>query len=528
MNTSLTTHVFARKSAALWSLLALMAAGCGDSQTDPEGAEPILRPFESAACSHMLSQGSTTRCGTLQVPADRADPNSKLIEVYASIYPAKDPATATTPLIYLIGGPGSSTEAAKNLFEITDPSSPEAHYRQGFGDNRDLIVLDQRGTNNSAPGLYCSKELGPVREQAYTMKLADANTLRLTKLEECFKRLKEEGVNLSAFDTYESAADVRDLALSLGYERVNLYGASYGTRLSMTVMKEFPELVENAVIDSILPPEVNPFETQPEGAAYGLVSLWELAMDTYPDLERHFHETIAKLETAAVTVKIKRPMIDTDELAVVVTGVEYANYVFSRLREPAPDPELPGSIVKMSQSKDAQDFAPVAAVYLNTIDFLFPKEEAGINNSTAYGMFESINAAADGHYTDLEVVENNIIHYLETDAVREWGRQTFIYQNADVLGKWPVDPLPKDILQPLISDIPTLMLVGTLDAATPPPFSRSAANYLSNSQYVEILGGHALAFQTCAVDMLNEFLKDPSAEVSNTCPATVKWMDPAP
>jgi pimeloyl-ACP methyl ester carboxylesterase len=527
MNTYLNTHVLARMSAALWSLLPLMAAGCGDFQSDP-GSEESIRPFESAECSHMLPEGSTTRCGTLQVPADRADPNSELIEIYASIYPAKDPTTATTPLIYLIGGPGSSTETAKNLFEITDPSAPEAIYRQGFGDNRDLIVVDQRGTNNSEPGLYCSKELGPVREKAYTMKLADASTLRLAKLEECFKRLQGEGIDLSAFDTYESAADVRDLALSLGYERVNLYGASYGTRLSMTVIKEFPELIENVIIDSILPPEVNPFETQPEGAAYALVSLWELAKDKYPDLEAQFHETIAKLEADSVTVKIKRPEIDTDEHAVVVTGVEYAHYVFSRLREPAPDPELPGTIVKMHQSMDAQDFAPVAAVYLNTVDFLFPKEEAGINNATAYGMFESINAAADGYYADLDVIENNIVHYLETGAVREWGRQTFIYQNADVLGKWPVDPLPKDILQPLISDIPTLMLVGTLDAATPPPFSRSSANYLSNAQYVEVLGGHALAFQACAVDMLNGFLKDPSAEVSNTCPTTVEWKDSAP
>jgi pimeloyl-ACP methyl ester carboxylesterase len=528
MKVSWNTHVLARKSAALWSLLPLMALGCTTEDVDPAPVDPkpVVRPFVKADCSHPLIPDSTTHCGTVEVPADREDPSSPLIKIFATVYPAKDSTTATAPLIYLTGGPGTSTQSPKNIFEITDENDFLAIYRQTFGDNRDLIVLDQRGTNNSEPTLYCSKELGPAREQAYAMKLADASTLRLAKLEECYKRLNA-AYDLSNFNTIENAADVRDLALSLGYEKVNIFGASYGTRLTMMVMKLFPEIIENVAIDSVLPPEINPFEKQAEGAASALAEFWTITKTDFPTLETQFYETIAALETAPVTVMVQRTT-DVTARSVLVTGVEYANFVFGTLRGPAPDPTLPASIVKMRQSMDPQDFAPVGVNYLNTIDFLFPTDEAGVSDSTSYGMFESVNAAADGFYTDLNLVESNIVKYLKTDSVREWGRQTFIYQNADVLGKWPVDPQPEDVLQPLVSDIPTILLVGTIDPGTPPVFSEAAAKNLSNARYEKILGGHAVCFQACASQLMDAFVKDPSTMSASMCPTSVEWMPAAP
>jgi pimeloyl-ACP methyl ester carboxylesterase len=511
-------------SVALWPLFSVAAMGCTDDVI-PTVTEvgPIVRPFEETTCKHTLSEGSTTRCGYVQVPEDHDDPTSPLIRIYATVFPATDATTATTPLIYLTGGPGTSTASAIALFEITDPTSDYAIYRQTFGDNRDLIVLDQRGTNYSEPSLYCGEELGPVATQAYTMTLTEATALRITKMEECYTRLTSSGINLSAFDTYQNAADVRSLALSLGHEKVNVYGASYGTRLTMTVMKYFPEVVENAVVDSVLPPELNPFEAQSEGLAYALSALWETAKVDFPDLESQFYGTIAKLEATPVKVDVTYPTGGTTKYSVTITGVEYSSYVSSELRNTPIDAALPYNI---SQMYTTEDYSLVAAAYLANIDFLFPSGGPG-SEATALGMFESMNAADNGYYASLDVAESNILHYLETESLREYARQSFIYQNVNVLGKWPVDPLPREILYPLTTDIPTLLMVGSLDSATPLPFSQPSARYLSNHYYFDILAGHAVCYLSCACQLTDDFLKDPSVEPQNSCSTDPGWQTTA-
>lgn len=520
------TYGRARTAMTLVPLLSLAAVGCTD---DTIGPAPVVRELESIEqCKHTLVAGSMTQCGYLHVPANRNDPGSPLIKVYVTVFPAQDPAKATTPLIYLTGGPGTSTASAISLFEnaFMNPQwgGPDyADIANAFRDNRDLIVLDQRGTNYSEPTLYCSKELGPARAQAYGMSMTDAIALRLTKLQECYQRLKAEGVDLSAFDTNENAADVYDLAVSLGHEKVNLYGASYGTRLTMTVMKLFPEVVESAAVDSVLPPEVNPFETQPEGVAYALGALWLSAEAKFPTLEAQFYETIAELEATPVQVTAHHYDVNgnpVDDIPVTMTGVEYVNYVVGTLRNTPVTASLPKNIAAMA---DTAGYQVAADAHLSTLDFLFPDGEGG-TDATALGMFESVNGAADGYYTTVELIENQIDHYLQTDSLQTWGRQIFIQQNANVVGKWPVDPLLEDALYPLISDIPILMMVGSLDSATPLPFSEPSSRYLSNSFYFDIMAGHAVCFLPCASDLLNSFLKNPSVKPESSCSADPGWV----
>jgi len=226
---------------------------------------PMLSQFEETACRHTLEAGSRTRCGYLVVPEDRDDPeNGKTLRLYAAIYKALDGSTTNAPLIYLIGGPGASTAAAYGIFEMSD-----YYIRQNFGDVRDIVVLDQRGTNYSNPALYCSQELGPLRSQVYGLSFREAAATRIPRLAACYSRLQREGVNLSAYNSLENATDVRDMALILGFPEFNLYGASYGTRLALLTMKHYPQRILSVVLDSILPPEVNPYERSPAGADGG-------------------------------------------------------------------------------------------------------------------------------------------------------------------------------------------------------------------------------------------------------------------
>jgi hypothetical protein len=173
-----------------------------------------------------------------------------------------------------------------------------------------------------------------------------------------------------------------------------------------------------------------------------------------------------------------------------------------------------------------ENYSLVASAYLANIDFLFPSGGPG-SEATAFGMFESMNAADNGYYFSMDVAESNILHYQQTDGLREYARQSFIYQNVDALGKWPVDPLPREILYPLTTDIRTLFMVGSLDSATPLPFSQPSARYLPNEYYFDILAGHAVCYLPCAATLMDDFFKDPSVEPTSSCTTDPAWQTTA-
>jgi pimeloyl-ACP methyl ester carboxylesterase len=113
---------------------------------------------------------------------------------------------------------------------------------------RDLVLFDQRGTGYSQPRLDC-----PERS-AVTPALLDgslsaeqAQGAIVEAFRRCRERLLAQGIDLSAYNSAASAADLNDLRLALGYEKLNLYAVSYGTRLALTLMRDYPQAVRSAV-----------------------------------------------------------------------------------------------------------------------------------------------------------------------------------------------------------------------------------------------------------------------------------------
>lgn len=165
-------------------------AGCASAATHAPAGMPTppsqgaargyVPGWEPVACKHTLAPGSKTYCGYLTVPERREVPTGRTIKVYHVVMPALNGSTSSIPVMYLTGGPGAATAGAVSLFETT--TGPAGIYRQKFGATRDLIVVDQRGTNNSVPALYCTAELAPYRTQVYGADFALAASLRVQAL----------------------------------------------------------------------------------------------------------------------------------------------------------------------------------------------------------------------------------------------------------------------------------------------------------------------------------------------------------
>ncbi|HEX6305128.1 MAG TPA: alpha/beta fold hydrolase, partial [Anaerolineales bacterium] len=184
------------------------------------------------------------------MPENRARPEGSLIQLHVAVFRSRSEEPENDPVVHLAGGPGSSSLGV-------------AGYILGQGmdailEQRDLILFDQRGTGYSQPRLDCPEReaLTPTLLEGSLSQRAEQDAI-VEALRECRERLTEEGVDLSAYNSAASAADVNDLRRALGYTKINLYGVSYGTRLGLTVMRDYPQAVRSAVLDSAYPPQVN-------------------------------------------------------------------------------------------------------------------------------------------------------------------------------------------------------------------------------------------------------------------------------
>jgi len=197
--------------------------------------------FEEGGCPFVLPWSQTIICGTLTVPEVRGDPDSDLISIFVMILKSES-TPLTDPVFVLPGGPGSAGSQSRSLF-----------YALPTHRNRDIVMLDPRGTGHSFPSLDCfeNNTAGVSYEDS-----AEAS-------QACYDRLISEGRDLKGYVTAEQVQDIADLAKVLGFGKVNLYATSYGTRVAVQLADQYPALVRSMVLDGVLPVAVNSLLEEP-------------------------------------------------------------------------------------------------------------------------------------------------------------------------------------------------------------------------------------------------------------------------
>jgi pimeloyl-ACP methyl ester carboxylesterase len=218
--------------------------------------------FEEADCPFKEPSGITLDCGYLTVPENYAEPNGTQIRLAVAIarHPSGNP--EPDPIVYLEGGPGGSPLEFLYLTFNTQ-------YQALFETNRDIVIFDQRGIGYSEPALDCPEmqalniELLDYELDGATLTQDELDTLLVDSLMACGETLSVDN-DLSAYNSASNAADVESLRMALGYEQINLWGISYGTRLALTIMRDYPDGIRSVVIDSVYTPDVNLFSASPE------------------------------------------------------------------------------------------------------------------------------------------------------------------------------------------------------------------------------------------------------------------------
>lgn len=449
---------------------------------DPTPAEPLFFDY----CPTDIDADGV-RCGYFYVPENRTAESSQKIELVFAILPAPNK-QYDDPIIYLAGGPGGSA-----IFELA--SDVEGWQAYQFAQERDLIFLDQRGTGYSSPSLNCYElddAEDPVRAETA-----------------CYERLVGMGIDLSGYNTIENATDVADLMQAFGYETYNVLGISYGTRLALTLMRDHPQGIRSMVLDSPFPPNA---PTAEEEALLTYRAIQALFADcradadcnnAYPNLEALFLQTVADLDNDPDAE------IFGDDLVFAVTSALNAGSDTAVL--------IPLMILEVSQGEYGLLDEILGSTGYTRGAQSASHQQGGDNDGDSEGMHTAVicrDEFAFSSYKTASAALAQIPEELHNALFYSSTASTF-----DTCEIWRTGEAPDVENQPVVSDIPALVLVGQYDPATPLAWGELTAQSLSRSYLFEFRGGgHSLLSDNiCAIEAAEAFIANPTAEPDRTC-----------
>ncbi|MGI3169911.1 alpha/beta hydrolase [Pseudooceanicola sp. C21-150M6] len=227
------------------------------------GHDPVAK-VEIQTCPRPLDpaeiEGETLICGVVTVPEDHETPDGPntvdlefVLLKAESLYPNPD------PLLYLHGGPGGGNLPGGALW-LSENFAP-------FRDTRDVIAFDQRGAGISSDSVECAGVLTDsldlvLKDGAGIVEVDGEGGYRPTQLLlDCVAELEASGRDLSKYNTRQNALDAQMVMRALGYDEWNIFGASYGTKLTLEIMRTAPEGLRAAVLDGVAPPIVHLYDT---------------------------------------------------------------------------------------------------------------------------------------------------------------------------------------------------------------------------------------------------------------------------
>ena len=450
-------------------------------------------------CPHFVRKladdgSADINCGYLTVPEDRNDTESgRLIELFVVRIAAQEPA-GNAPMIFLAGGPGSPVAD-----RIEDVLSSQLHH------SYDIIAIDQRGAGFSRPSLNCHE-------------LDDQSLSSLKRgIRDCYHRLVDEGFVLHAYNSANNANDIHDLLAALEIENANVYGVSYGSRLALTLARDFPRRLRALILDGALPLQVNRLEAHAVNGYQAFERLFDSCATHddcgrgYPDLREAFYDVIRMLNQTPAEIEYER-----DNYLVLLTSDDFVNEIVSMLYDKGLIPYLPMMIDAFANGEI--DSIPWADARNRWSQPSTEGEPRIAVDDLSEGAWLSVRCADDVPFNRREEIVNRAARL--PGAVRRALVDKAISDLA-MCKTWAVAGAALTENQPVISDIPTLLLSGYFDPVTPPEWGDEAAKYLANSwHYVFPDSGHGVLFESdaeCAESIALSFLVNPNSQPDALC-----------
>jgi pimeloyl-ACP methyl ester carboxylesterase len=455
----------------------------------PAGAKAGDLTLDS--CRYTTEDGSyDADCGTLVVPENRADPQSRLIALPVTRIKARS-AHPAEPVFRLEGGPG-----------VTNMEFDKA---SRYADDRDVVLVGYRGVDGSVR-LDCPEVesalshstdfLGEKSFRAY----ADG-------FRSCAARLTGDGVDIAGYGIVQQVDDLEAARKALGYDRIDLLSESAGTRTALIYGWRYPKNVHRSVMIGVNPP----------GNFMWDGKTTDEMIDRYAALCAKDRSCSERTDDLAATIDETTADIPDRWLFLPIKQGNVLPVSFFGLMESTPDaapasaPMILDSWLSAAEG-DASGlwFASVAA------DVLFPK-------LFVWGQYAAFGSADD------QAARNRFSGALKPDSNLGDAATAFVWGGGQLVDAWPATEGAGEYSRVRTSNVETLLIGGELDFSTPPQTAtKELLPSLPNGHQVVLPGiGHSLSFWTeqpeAGTRLINTFLASGKVDDSLFQPQTVDF-----
>lgn len=431
--------------------------------------------------------------GKVEVFENNFSNTGKKIKLNIEVAPAKFSEKKTAPMFIIMGGPGQAA---------TDLVSFFSKIFEKINQNSDLVFIDQRGTGKSNP-LQLSSTFTNLQDYFKDNFTSDSVILN------SYNKLSNEN-NLNHYGTLNAIIDIEKVRMEMGYSKINLYGTSYGTRVSVGYINKYPNNVRTATLKGLVPYDlVIPLQFA-EDAQRSLELLIKDCKENstcntaFPDLHMQLENFFAKKFPVATTVL--NP--DTKKTETIQISKEmFALNLRVLLMAPSSTKNIPFLIAEANKG----NYEP----WTNTI--------LSIKKSYIKGVYDGMT---------LCVICNEDYPYISEIASKK-ENETFledywIYRIKNACALWNTKKTKSKKVVVKKQQTPVLLLSGNRDAATPPKYGEEVLKYFPKGKHIAInQGSHSFdGMRNCIENIICDFVISGNTQKLDTeCIEKIKFPE---
>ena len=462
--------------------------------TMPALAVPENNTIEFSNCT-LTAPGqpvtAPSRCGFLEVPENPEDPDGRKILVHVAVAGAGDQDAAEDPLFFLAGGPGQA--ATETWISIRS-------WLRKINRKRDIVLVDQRGTGQSNR-LSCpsSKDIDLNAEIDFEEIAREASR--------CLDALDADP---RYYTTTVAMQDINLVRQAMGYDKINIMGVSYGTRAAQVYLRQFPETVRTVTLDSVVPMQLAlgqehaPMLEQAVAKVLQDCATQSECNALFPLQQTELTALLQALRQNPSTLTITNPINGEDQetllngatLAVAVRFLSYSSETQAL---------LPLLIHEALTTGDLERLASQAMLVMS-----------GITEAISRGMELSVLCSEDYPFMNVNAdYDNTLLGNVMLKAIEA---------QCDV---WPRGVVPEGFHDPVVSDVPVLLVSGERDPVTPPHYAAQAAETFSNHVNLVAPGqAHSVLRNVCIHEIATAFIVAGTVDDLDT--QCVESIEPSP
>ena len=416
-----------------------------------QSSAPVKRGNVQLKPCNNPSLTSDALCVKYEVFENRATRTGRRIPLNIILLPAKSSKPAPDPLFYLAGGPGAAATGYA-----------DAPFMEGLRRNRDVVLVDQRGTGESNP-LNCAPFGSREDMRGYFGEQFPVEIIRA-----CRAAL-EKVADLKLYTTSIAMDDLDEVRTALGYDRINVYGGSYGSTTTLVYLRQHGDHVRSAAVFGVAPPAAKIPLSFSQGVQNAVNRLFaDCAADqacktAYPDLQADFKKVMARFDNGPVEVDVTNVYTRATQ-KVTVTRDAFVDGIRQMLYVPNASAALP-ALIHLGANGNLGGLVGTAFQVVSHID---PR--------ISRGMQLSVICAEDAPF----ITEDDI----KTTSANSFYGDARVRPTLKACAEWPQAKVAASFLDPVKSDVPVLLVSGELDPVTPPWLAQIVAKTLSRSRLV--------------------------------------------